>query len=1101
VSECRSCGADLPAGARFCAFCGAAVEAARAVAEERRTVSILFVDLIGFTERSDRADPEDVRRTLVPFHGRVKEELEAFGGTLDKFIGDAAMGVFGAPVAHEDDPVRAVRAALRIVRSLDDLRRIDPDIAIRVAVNTGEAVVSFGAGPQVGEAVAGDVVNTASRMQSLAPRDSVVIGEDTLAAVRDRFEIEELPASSVKGKREPLRVWRVLGETEAPDVERAGFVGRRDELAALLDRFDEVESSGAAHVATIVADAGVGKSRLVAELGRRLGERAGSVRGVCLPYGEGVTLAPVEQTVRALMGVEPSADVATSHAVLEASAARIEPEERERRWLVSTLDVVLGFAGGTETDADEVAQAWARVLASRTDQRPLLVTIEDLHLSSPAFLEALATAASLLASRPVLFALTTRPGVELPPSWASLPSASSMTVGALDDTETRALLAEVLLGAAVPDATRAAVLERSAGNPLYAIEFARMLADADADAGAGVSETSTPASVQAVIAARLDAIPADVRAIVADAAVIGEEVWPEALASVAGADVAVTRGVLQDLVARGLVEPRTTSFPGLEAFGFAHALIREVAYGRLPRAARARRHLAAAGWLERESGDRVEEWAESLARHYASAAELGAASNERDVADAAGEPARRWLLVAGDRAMRVDPDAAFTTFERALALAPEPTLEREQALERSGLAARRSGRLDAAEILARYEEALAIARARDDGIAIGEMLTRLGSQLAVSGEVERARVALSEAVETLKRFPPGRALARAYAYRAEEELFAGDTSYAAMFADRALSLLEDETDEISVIALHIRGDARCSMGDLEAGIADLEQALARAEASGRVGDIVTSRNYLAEWRWATVGPEAGLAEWGQALELAERRNVHSQAVYTKGSALWVLLELGDWDRVLAWSDDLRALPAGRLDPAVEVIATVMRTHVLLARGRRDEVEDAGAVLALAERTEELAAQAPALSAAAAVAFADGDVDLAVERLEAFASRTEGVAPEYRHLDLLRTVRLSIAAGRRDLAEGLVASSEPSAMRDRLRVDAARAMLAEADGDPDAATAYGEVAERLRTYGDPFEEAMALLGRARLAGDEDARSRGEALLAGLGVVGG
>ena len=175
MAACASCGAELLEGARFCAFCGASVAVAPPAPEERRTVSILFVDLVGFTERSDRADPEDVRRTLVPFHRRVKEELEAFGGTLDKFIGDAVMGVFGAPVAHEDDPVRAVRSALRIVSALPELRRIDPDLAIRIAVNTGEAVVSFGAGPQVGEAVAGDVVNTASRMQSLAPRDAVVI--------------------------------------------------------------------------------------------------------------------------------------------------------------------------------------------------------------------------------------------------------------------------------------------------------------------------------------------------------------------------------------------------------------------------------------------------------------------------------------------------------------------------------------------------------------------------------------------------------------------------------------------------------------------------------------------------------------------------------------------------------------------------------------------------------------------------------------------------------------------------------------------------------------------------------------------------------------
>src|SRR5437762_2314167 len=181
-------------------------------AEERRVVTVLFVDLVGFTERSDRADPEDVRGTLVPFHVRVKHDLERFGGTLDKFIGDAVLGVFGAPVAHEDDPARAVHAALQILESIDDLRRtVDPDIAVRIAVNTGEAVVTFGTGPQVGEAVAGDVVNTASRMQGLAPRDSVVIGEQTLRSVAGRFDVEQLAPARVKGKAEPITVWKVAG--------------------------------------------------------------------------------------------------------------------------------------------------------------------------------------------------------------------------------------------------------------------------------------------------------------------------------------------------------------------------------------------------------------------------------------------------------------------------------------------------------------------------------------------------------------------------------------------------------------------------------------------------------------------------------------------------------------------------------------------------------------------------------------------------------------------------------------------------------------------------------------------------------------------------
>jgi class 3 adenylate cyclase/tetratricopeptide (TPR) repeat protein len=1094
MAVCGSCGAELPAGARFCAFCGTAVEKTSAVSEERRTVTILFVDLVGFTERSDRADPEDVRRTLVPFHRRVKDDLEAFGGTLDKFIGDAVMGVFGAPVAHEDDPVRAVRAAMKILGSIEDLRRQDPDIAVRIAVETGEAVVSFGVGPQVGEAVAGDVVNTTSRMQSLAPLDSIVIGEATLRAVRDRFEVEALPSATVKGKSEPLRVWRVLAERAEVQTDRTPFVGRRSELTTLVERFDDVVRSGSSHAVTVVAEAGVGKSRLVAELARSLGGRARWLTGTCLPYGEGVTFAPVEQTVRELIGIEPAADMTTSAALLEAHAAGIEADPQDRRWLVRTLDAVLGVdttPEGPSIGADEIAQAWARVVGAAAAERPVLLVIEDLHDAMTAFVDVLVAAVELLRTSPVLIVATTRPEDALP--LGALEWSSSLVVVALDEDEARALVGSVLLEIEVSEATRAAVLERSAGNPLYAIEFARMLAE-----GGSAADAATPPSVQALIAARLDGVPAEVRALALDAAVLGDEVWPEALASLDDREPHDVRDGLEELARRGLVVPRVSSLPGRDAYGFAHALIREVAYGRLPRAARARRHLAAARWLEAESGERAEEWAESLARHYASAAELGGASGERDVVEGASSPAMRWLVAAGDRAARVDPAAAFATFERAIALAPAGTNERAEALRRSGIAGRRSGLLDARESLARYEEALEIARSLDDAVAVGEALTRIGTQLAVTGEVERSRAAFAEAVETLERLPPGRALATAYAFRAEEQLLAGVTSDAATFADRALVLLKDESDEVAVIALHIRGDARCSMGDLDGGLEDLREALRRSEEAGNVVDVVTSRNYLAEWRWATEGPATGLAEWETALELAERMNARSAGTYTKGAALWVLLEVGEWDRVLEWSDDLLALPPGRLDPAISVIARAVRAHVLLARGRRPEVADPDELVRDAERTQELSALAPSLVAAASISLADGRAEQAVAWLEAFESVTEDVAPEYRAVELVRAVRLCIGAGRPEIAERLVASVEPRVLRDRLRLEAAEAMLAEARGEPEAAEAHERVADRLRTYGDPYEEAMALLGQARLTFAERPRERAHAVLERLQV---
>jgi tetratricopeptide (TPR) repeat protein len=368
----------------------------------------------------------------------------------------------------------------------------------------------------------------------------------------------------------------------------------------------------------------------------------------------------------------------------------------------------------------------------------------------------------------------------------------------------------------------------------------------------------------------------------------------------------------------------------------------------------------------------------------------------------------------------------------------------------------------------------------------------------VTGEVDRARATLAQAVETLERLSPSRMLARAYAYRAEEELFAGNTTEASLFANRALAMLEEDLDETAIMSLHIRGDCRCSMGDLESGLADLQEALSRSVEAGRVGDIVTSRNYLGEWRWATQGAAAGLAEFEAALELSERRNVRSQAMYSKAAALSALSEMGEWDRVIEWSGDLLSLPEGRLDPAIAVVAHVNRAQVLIARGRLDEVIDPDELLEMADRTQEVAAQAPALSVAASLAFIRGDRKRVIELLERFESLTEDVAPEYRAVDLANVVRTAIAVKRVDIAERIMPSNEPKTLRDALRLAVARAALAEAHGDPGAADGYRVLAGRLREYGDAFEEAVALASRLRLVDDQVARERLHALSARLGL---
>jgi class 3 adenylate cyclase len=506
VIVCPSCGTENPSNARFCLACGTRLEAAAPPQEERRVVTILFVDLVGFTERSDRADPEDVRRTLVPFHSRVKEDLEAFGGTLDKFIGDAVMGVFGAPLAHDDDPTRAVRAALRILESIVELRRDDPDIAVRIAVDTGEAVVTFGEGPQVGEAVAGDVVNTTSRMQALAPRDGLVIGETTHRLVEGAFETSALPPAMVKGKTEPLLVWRVLGERREPSSITPDGLRRPGRRArALHEVLQHVTASGEPELVTVVGEPGIGKSRLVAEFRRRTGDAARWVTGRCLPYGEAVTMSAVAGTVRQVAGIPASAEPDEAVRSLGAFAAGVEHDEEERRWLLSRLAPILGLSGAHDAAADltippqEIAGAWARVLRA-AGTGPLVLEVDDLHWAEPALLEAVAALLDALADRP-------RPGAVRRPARgararrglaAAAAPVSTIELPALSETEAASLLGSLLSSAVLPEDSRASLLSRAGGNPLYALEFARMIGDHVAEG----SDLAMPESVQAVISAR-----------------------------------------------------------------------------------------------------------------------------------------------------------------------------------------------------------------------------------------------------------------------------------------------------------------------------------------------------------------------------------------------------------------------------------------------------------------------------------------------------------------------------------------------------------------------------------------------------------------------
>ena len=394
--SCPSCGRENPEGFQFCGFCAAPLieQPSAAVQEERKVVSVLFCDLVGFTAASDAADPEDVRARIRPYHQRLRPEIERHGGTVEKFVGDAVMAVFGAPVAHEDDAERAVRAGLRVLEAIEELNEVDPRLSlqVRVGVATGEAVVALGARPELGEGiVTGDVVNTASRLQGAAPVNAVVVGEETYRQTERIFDYEELDPVSVKGKAVPLALYRPLRAAcplrHGRDPVACGPARRPRPGKTTLDRNASSASvqQRSCQLVTVVGEPGVGKSRLCSELFAYIEERPGLVRwrqGRCLPYGEGIAFWALGEIVKAECGILESDSPQEARAKLERT---LPGDEQDRPWLRARLGPLVGVPA-EPVSQEESFTAWRRFLEALAADAPAVLVFEDLHWADPALL-------------------------------------------------------------------------------------------------------------------------------------------------------------------------------------------------------------------------------------------------------------------------------------------------------------------------------------------------------------------------------------------------------------------------------------------------------------------------------------------------------------------------------------------------------------------------------------------------------------------------------------------------------------------------------------------------------------------------------------------
>ena len=681
MGTCRSCGTENAETARFCQACGGPLDdgdGTLAPREVRKTVTILFADVAGSTALGERLDPEALRNVMSRYYEEMRTVLESHGGTVEKFIGDAVMAVFGAPVAHEDDALRAVRAADDMRDRLRDLNgelepRYGVALEIRIGVNTGEVVAGDRSAGQA--LVTGDAVNLAKRLEQAAPAGSILIGKATYPLVKDAVQAGPLESFRVKGKAEavsPLRVDTV--DPHAAGVARGlekRFVGRLEEIAALEIAFRRVEREQACRQFTLLGPAGIGKSRLVTEFAGSSG--ATVLTGRCLPYGESITLWPFREIVQELGGATGLAE----------ALAGADDAERVAERVTSAVGASAGPA-----NAEETPWAFRRLLEAIARRGPVVVVLEDLHWAAPPLLDLVEYLLGWL-DGPVLVVCVARSDlVELRPAWLNpRPNADSLIVQPLDAEEAESLLDGPQ---ALPE-SRARIAEAAEGNPLFLEQMAAMLAERS-----GRSETALPPSIQALLAARLDQLDPVEREVIERAAVVGREFSRAAVSALSTPQSETPiAGTLMGLVRKELLVPETSGGQD-DVFRFGHILIRDAAYDAVPKKVRAQLHEELARWLEQRDAPAPDEIVGyHLEQAYFARSELGLpdAELQRLARRAAGV-----LASAGSRALsRDDVPAGVSLLERSAALLVGDQDRRAEILVELGLARRQGGLLEGAD--------------------------------------------------------------------------------------------------------------------------------------------------------------------------------------------------------------------------------------------------------------------------------------------------------------------------------------------------------------------------------------------------------------------
>jgi len=1096
---CPNCGTLAEPGDKFCGNCatalhpptGSAATSSAAFAptagsaspvSERRLVSVLFADLVGFTPFAEERDPEAVRDVLSRYFDTAREVVERHGGAIEKFIGDAVMAVWGTPIAHEDDAERAVRTGLELV---DAVRGLAPGIEARAGVVTGEAAVSLGA---IGQGmVAGDLVNTAARLQSVAPPGAVLVGEATMRSTSASIAFDAVGEQELKGKKAPVSAWQAMrvvaqrgGRGRAETLEPP-FVGREDELRLLKDLLHATGRERRARLVSITGPAGIGKSRLAWEFEKYIDGVVENVywhRGRSPSYGEGITFWALGEMVRRRAGLAENDDEETTRSRIHDTVMEYVDDEADRAWVEPALLTLLGLEPSPAGGRDLLFAAWRIFFEHVAAQGTTVLLFEDLQWADSGLLAFLDHLIEWSRGAPIIVVTLARPELfDRRPDWGV--GVRHFTAIALEPLSEPAM--RELLGGLVPDLPESAVraiLGRADGIPLYAVEIVRsLIADGRLEprgaafaAVGDLGELAVPETLRSLSASRLDALdPAD-RGLLQDASVLGQVFTVANLAAVTGIPAADLESRLRALVRREILEleadPRS---PERGQYAFVQSLIREVAYGTLARRERRARHLAVARHYE-AVGD--EEMAGALASHYLAAYE---ASAEGEEARAVAAQARIALRGAAERAASLGGhDQAVTFVEQALSVTDEPS-ERAELLERAARSAATLARYDAAHGYA--QAAIDARRETDDLLAAGRARAILGETLLDASRIPDAIEVLEAALADLTAMGPAEGLGHDQAavgtLLSRGLMRTGEYARAVAAADAALYWAEPHNDEsIIADAFNNKGSALGNAGRRREAVALLREAVRLADAGGFVSASLRARNNL-----GTVAqdddPGLALAVSREGRDLALRVGNRGMANWLSGStAFWSLTAGSEWDNELAILDEgLEAI--GTTAPADRHRMLGISWIIRMARG-----EDATAALA---ELEALFTQVGDPAAGMGIAVDRGYWAVARERFkEAFDEFMRGadIFPAYEDLVVPPAMRAALWARDPSRVATALARMEASPFtgkRSGAKLAWARAGAAAIEGEHVAAVAgFRDSVERLRELGEEFEVALMML---------------------------